>query len=312
MKKYIIIPDITCDLSKEIRDYFDLEEYIMGYVNINGESIKTRLDWENISRKKFYSILSNKKNKVTSAAASPEEYYLMFKKYIDLGYDIISMSISSKISGTFNIANLARNQVLEEYPDANIYCFDSLRMSGSFGILVIYALELQKEGKSFNEVINWLEENKVKVHQMGPIDDLTFVARRGQISKGKAIMGNFVGIKPMGDCNTEGYVTVLAKTKGIKKALNSTVSYIEKIGTNLENQYIIIAHSDREDYANLLKEKIEEKLKVKKVFVTDVFSGCGTNIGPGMIGAYFIGNPISTECLVEKEALIQSIKENTK
>ena len=234
------------------------------------------------------------------------------KKYIDLGYDIISMSISSKISGTFNIANLARNQVLEEYPDANIYCFDSLRMSGSFGILVIYALELQKEGKSFDEVINWLEENKVKVHQMGPIDDLTFVARRGQISKGKAIMGNFVGIKPMGDCNTEGYVTVLAKTKGIKKALNSTVSYIEKIGTNLENQYIIIAHSDREDYANLLKEKIEEKLKVKKVFVTDVFSGCGTNIGPGMIGAYFIGNTISTDCLVEKEALIQSIKENTK
>ena len=312
MKKYIIIPDITCDLSKEIRDYFGLEEYIMGYVHINGESIKTRLDWENISRKKFYSILSNKKNKVTSAAASPEEYYLIFKKYIDLGYDIISMSISSKISGTFNIANLARNQVLEEYPNANIYCFDSLRMSGSFGLLVIYALELQKEGKSFEEVINWLEENKVRVHQMGPIDDLTFVARRGQISKGKAIMGNFVGIKPMGDCNNDGYVTVLAKVKGIKKALNSTVSYIEKIGTNLENQYIIIAHSNREDYANLLKEKIEEKKIVKKVFITDVFSGCGTNIGPGMIGAYFMGNPISNDCLVEKEALTQSIKENTK
>ena len=87
---------------------------------------------------------------------------------------------------------------------------------------------------------------------------------------------------------------------------------IEKIGTNLENQYIIIAHSNREDYANLLKEKIEEKKIVKKVFITDVFSGCGTNIGPGMIGAYFMGNPISNDCLVEKEALTQSIKENTK
>ena len=70
----------------------------------------------------------------------------MFKKYIELGYDVLSMSISSKISGTYNIANLAKEQVLEEYPNANIYCFDSMRMSGSFGLLVAYALELQKEG----------------------------------------------------------------------------------------------------------------------------------------------------------------------
>ena len=72
--------------------------------------------------------------------------------------------------------------------------------------------------KSLDEILPWLEENKNRVHQMGPIDDLTFIARRGRISKGKAFMGNLAGIKPMGDCNEEGYATVLAKAKGMKKA----------------------------------------------------------------------------------------------
>ena len=308
MSKYIILPDVTCDLSKDLRDYFGLEDYFMGYVQINGNSIKTRLDWENISKDEFYKTLSNKKNQVSSAACTPEEYYQTFKKYVNMGYKVLSMSISSKISGTFSIASVAANRVKEEINDAEIYCFDSTRMSGSFGLLVCYALEKQKEGKTFEELINYLEETKLKVHQMGPIDDLTFVARRGQISKGKAIMGNFVGIKPMGDSNTDGYVTVLSKVKGIRKALDATVEYIKEIANDMENQYLIITHSDRENYALELKEKIEKECKFKKVFVSDVFSGCGTNIGPGMICAYFLGNQVTDDLQYEKEILAKSIE----
>ena len=86
MSKYIILPDVTCDLSKEMRDYFGLEDYLMGYVTINGKEMNTRLDWENISRDNFYKTLSNKKNQVSSAAPTPEEYYQSFKKYVDNGY----------------------------------------------------------------------------------------------------------------------------------------------------------------------------------------------------------------------------------
>lgn len=308
MEKYIILPDVTCDLSKELREYFGLEDYLMGYVQYNGKSMNTRLDWELISRDDFYKMLSNKKNQVSSAAATPEEYYERFKKYVTMGYKVLSMSISSKISGTFSIASVAANRVKEEIKDAEIYCFDSTRMSGSFGLLVCYALEKQKEGKSFEEVINFLEETKSKVHQMGPIDDLTFVARRGQISKGKAIMGNFVGIKPMGDSNTDGYVTVLAKVKGIKKALDATVEYIKEIAKDKENQYLIITHSDRENYALELKERIEKVCNFKKVFVSDVFSACGTNIGPGMICSYFIGDLVTSDLQYEKEVLTKVIE----
>ena len=308
MKKFIILPDVTCDLSKEIREYFNLTVYIRGYVHINDDSLRTTLDWDIISRDTFYKTLSNKKNVVSSAAASPEEYYQIFKSYIEQGYDVLSMSISSKISATYSIAVSAANRIKQEYPNSNIYCFDSLRMSGSFGLLVAYACELKSQGKSFDEVIEWLENNKVRVHQMGPIDDLTFVARRGQISTGKAFMGNLVGIKPMGDSNADGYVTVLAKVKGINKALDATVAYLKTMATDTEQQYVFIMHSDREKYALALKDKIESTVKFKKVFVSDVFSGCGTNIGSGMISVYFFGEPISEELTKEKEVLIAAIE----
>lgn len=312
MEKFIILPDITCDLSPALREKFGLTDYVRGWVHINDEPLQTTLDWENISREAFYKMLASKKNTVSSAAASPEEYYRTFRRYMEAGYDIISMSISSKISATYNIASAAAARVTAEFPTRRIYALDSLRMSGSFGLLVAYALELQQAGKSFDEVVKWLEENKHRVHQMGPIDDLTFIARRGKISKGKAFMGNLAGVKPMGDSNTDGYVTVLAKAKGIKKALEATLLYVMRMATDLENQYIFIMHSDREKYALDLKAMLEEKIKCRGVLVGDVFSGCGTNIGPGMISTYFLGAPISEDCREEKAALTEIMTELSK
>lgn len=304
MGKYVILADVTCDLSKEIREEFGIEDYIQGYVHFSdGRDFKTTLDWSNISRDDFYKTLSNKKINVSTAAASPEEYYEAFEKYAKMGYDILSMSLSSKISATYNVASGAAKRIQEKYPECNVYCFDSYRMSGAFGLLVIYAYQMQREGKSMEEVIKWLEENKHKVHQMGPIDDLVFVARRGNISMGKAIMGNFAGVKPMGDCSRDGYVSVLAKVKGISKALDLTVKYVENSIVDSKNQYIMISHSDRLEYAEKLKEMIEEKISAQKVFISDVFSGCGTNIGPGMVGVYFMGEEISEDLAKEKEIM---------
>ena len=104
MDKFMILPDVTCDMSQEIREYFGLEDYIKGYVHINDESLRTTLNWNGISRDAFYKCVSDIKNTVSSAAASPEEYYLTFKDYVEKGYAILSMSISSEISSTYNVA----------------------------------------------------------------------------------------------------------------------------------------------------------------------------------------------------------------
>ncbi|MBQ7387622.1 MAG: DegV family EDD domain-containing protein [Clostridia bacterium] len=308
MSKFVIIPDITCDLSEELRTHFGLEDYVTGYVHIDDESIVTTLDWSNISRENFYKTLSDKRRTVTSAVASPEEFYRVFKKYAEQGYDIISMSLSSKISSTFSVATSACERVSAEF-GVKTHSVDTLRMSGSFGLLVAYALELRRGGADFDSVVAWLEENKHKVHQMGPIDDLTFIARRGRISKGKAIMGNLAGVKPMGDSNTDGYVTVLAKAKGIKRALDATVEYTKRMMSDPKENYIFVMHSDRESYALELRDKLESSIDCRGVFVSDVFSGCGTNIGPGMISVYFLGEPVSEDNAREKEVLTAILAE---
>ena len=307
MEKYIILADVTADISQEIREEFGIRDYIKGHIHFSdGRDFQTTLDWSNISREDFYAALSNRKMEVSTAPASPEEYYQIFRKYVEEGYKIISFNISSKISSTYNVACGAANRVKQELPNAEIYCFDSYRMSGALGLLLMYAQQLQNEGKSYQEVIDWLETNKHTVHQMGPIDDMIFIARRGRVTMGKAIMGTFAGVKPMGDCNNEGYVSVLSKVKGINKALDVTVEYAKAMAKDIENQYILISHSNRAAYAEKLKQLAEQRLGAKKVFVTDVFTGCGTNIGPGMIAMYFIGNPISQD-LADEKAAINSI-----
>lgn len=309
MKKYIIIPDVNCDLSPELREKFGVRDYIHSYVHFsNGLDFQTHLDWDTMSREEFYKLLSSKQIQASTSPASPEECYNIFKSYAEQGYDILSISLSTKISSTHASAQTAAKRVQEEYPDCNIYCVDSMRMSGAIGLLTIHACEMQAAGKSMQEVVDWLEENKYKVHQMGPIDDLMFVARRGRISTGKAIFGSFAGVKPMGDCNAEGYVTVITKAKGIKKALKLTVAYIKEAATDIENQYVVISHTNREEYAMQLKEQIEAELHPKAVFVSDVFTSCGTNIGPGMIGAYFLGDPVSQDGEAEKAMMNRAIE----
>lgn len=304
MDPYIILTDVTCDLSPAIREQFGITDYIHGHVSISdGRELVTTLDWSNITREDFYNCLGDRRMQVSTAPASPEEYYEHFKKYAEAGTDIISISISSKISSTYNVAVGAAERVRAEYPERRIVCVDALRMSGSMGLLVCYAHELQKEGKTLDEVVDWLENNRMRVHQMGPIDDLIFVARRGRISMGKAIMGSFAGVKPMGDCNRDGYVTVLAKAKGMKKALNATVAYIREVAADVQSQYLLIVHSNREEYAMTLKEKLESELSPKQVLVSDSYSASGTNIGPGMVGVYFLGDEVSEELAVEKEIM---------
>ncbi len=306
MKNYIILADVTCDLSAPIREQFGVDDYIQGHIHFSdGRDFNTTLDWSHISRDEFYKALSNRRLDVSTAPPSPEEYYCTFKKYAEAGYDILSMSISSKISSTYNVAKMAADRVSAEFPDCTIYCFDSYKMSGAFGLLVMYAHELRREGKSMDEVISFLESHKHKIHQMGPIDDLIFVARRGRIAMGKAIMGSFAGVKPMGDCTREGYVSVLTKVKGISKALDLTVRYIGRSAVNVENQYILISHSNRQEYAEKLCAMLEDSLHPKQVFVSDVFTGSGTNIGPGMLGVYFIGEEISEDLATEKAIITE-------
>ena len=309
MNKFIILADVTCDLSEALRTQFGVKDYIQGYVHFSdGRDFRSTLDWSNVTRESFYRDLSDRKMKITTAPASPEDYYETFCRYAEDGYDVLSISISGGVSTTYASAKKAAERAAAEFPERKIYALDSERMSGGFGLLVLYAHALQSEGKSMDEVIETIEGMRQRVHQMGPIDDLMFVARRGRISTGKAILGSFAGVKPMGDCNAEGYVTVLAKAKGMKKALAVTAAYVERTAVDIENQYVLITHSNREEYAEQLRALIKDRLHPREVLVSDVFAAGGANIGPGMVCAYFLGAPLSPDGEQEKENMTLALE----
>lgn len=308
-KKFIILPDVTCDLNKDIRKEFDIE-YIAGHVSYpNGTEDVSPLDWADCSyisdpcAEAFYAELKKYPNDFTTAPANVYEYYNVFEKYVQEGFGILSMSISSGMSGTHNFTLQARDMILEKYPDAQIKCFDSLRFGPGFGLMAIWASILRSEGKTLDETMQFLEDNKFRFHQMGWLDDLSFVAKKGRISQPKAFFGKLIGVKPLGEFSNVGLTTVIGKAKGEKTAYNAIIEYIDQTIENPEEQIIIIANTSRRPQAEVLKTMIEEKFHPKAIYINDVYPACGINIGPGLMAAYYVGKPISKDLSQEKELI---------
>ncbi len=307
MNKFIILPDVTCDLSDETREKFNLKDYIPSHIILPDGSERTgKLKWDWITSTEFYKAIKKKNNGYSTSPASIEEIKEKFKFYLDQGYDILFMSISSKLSGTYNFGVKASEELLPLYKDRKILCFDSLRYSLCFGLLVTKACEFRDRGLSLEDTYDELIKLRPCVHQMGPMEDLFFLASKGRISNGKAFMGNLIGIRPLGDINNVGTTTVLGKAKGKKAAIEATVKYIEKTIVNPKDQYIFIAHTEREEEANLLKEKIEERIAPKGIIINECYCMTGTNIGPGLYAAYYIGKELS-ENLVEEQQIMNEI-----
>ena len=309
MEKYVILPDVTCDLDEDIRSRYDIE-IVYGHVTYpGGVEQPAVLNWNDCAvltehtAEEFYTALKKNPDGYTTAPASVYEYVEAFEKYVSQGYGVLSMSISSGMSATYDFSCQAKALVLQKYPDAKIMCFDSLRFGPGFGLMAVYASILRGEGKSLEEVYAYLEENKNRFHQMGWLDDLSFVAKKGRISHPKAFFGTLVGVKPIGEFEATGKTTVIGKAKGEKSAYVAMLKYIENTIENPEEQIIFIAHTNRRAQAHQFKAMIEEKFHPKYICVNDVFPSCGINVGPGLMAAYYIGKPISADLSEEKELL---------
>ena len=312
IKKFVILPDITCDLNAVIRNKYDID-IVLGHVSYpNGKEEKSMLDWKDCSYLKthtgeeFYEELSKNPNGFTSAPPNIQEFYNAFEKYVKEGFGILSMAISSGMSGTYNFAVKAKEMILEKYKNAEIECFDSLRFGPGYGLMAIYASILRKEGKTLKEAKEFLEENKNRFHQIGWLDDLSFVAKKGRLSHAKAFMGKLIGIKPIGEFDYNGLTTVIGKAKGEKSAYKAMLTYIENTIENPKEQIIVIAHTNRRAQAEYYKQLIQEKFNPKEIYLNDVYPACGINIGPGLMAAYYVGKPISKD-LAEEKRLMASI-----
>ena len=188
-----IITDSACDLT---RDYIKNNNIglLSLILNLNGQAIKDDLG-ETLSYKDFYNKMREGATPTTSQI-NAHEFEEEFIKYIKNGDSIIYISLSSNLSGTFNSANIAKNNLIEEYPDAKIYLVDSLSVSVGQGFLVEKACDMRNNGLNAEEIVNWLEENKRKVVHSILIDDLNHLKRGGRISSTTATIGGLLNIKP--------------------------------------------------------------------------------------------------------------------
>ncbi|MBR4170009.1 MAG: DegV family protein [Lachnospiraceae bacterium] len=301
MKTFEILADATCDLTEELLEQYNIT-VIPGHLRLPDRTEHLSYPkWNLFSREEFYADLKRRPNEYSTSPANVEEFARAFEEIAEKGEDILALTISGGISGAYGFATQAAAQVMEKYPNVQINVIDSMRFGPGHGLMTVHAARMRDEGKDINEVGKYLEENKNRYHQAGWLDDLSFVARKGRITHPKAFFGTLAGVKPIGEFDYNGLTTVLGKVKGVKAAYAVLLKYMEETIENPEEQTIFIAQTNRLPQAEEYKKMIEEKFHPKEVLIHDVHPLCGVNIGPGLMAAYYVGKPISSDLSTERE-----------
>lgn len=303
---FTILADVTCDLSPELQKRFGIE-VIPGHITLPDKTERaSRCEWDFLPQKDFYASLRRKDAVYTTAPPNITEFSLAFQEHLKKGEDVLCLTISSGLSGTYDFACRGAEEAMAACPGRRVICVDTKRYTSLFGLMAIHASLHRAAGESLDETAAWLLANRDRFHQMGWLDDLTFVARKGRISGSAAFFGTLVGIKPLGEIDQSGKTTVLGKAKGERAALDSILRYMEKTIENPSEQIVVIAYSDRKRQAELLVELVRETFAPKEILLTEVYPANGINVGPGLMSAYYFGKPIS-EDLAEEKALIDHI-----
>jgi len=256
---YAIITDICCDLSAGLRDRFGVDGYLKMYMSTsNSNEVDVSLDLSDAEIDAFFASLKANKSGYKTSTCSVEEMVSYLETFLLQGKDVLSISMSSKMSAMYNLMLNAQKIVCEKYPERKIIVVDSLRSSIGLGLLTVNACELRKEGYSIEQNAEKLEKIKKTIHQMAQFDDLFWLASKGRISHAKAFFGTLAGIKTLCDFNSDGMVTPLAKVNGYKKAQKVIIESIKKIIKSTNEQIIFVVHSARKEQAENLASLIKE------------------------------------------------------
>jgi len=285
-RPYIISTDTTADFPDEFVKDNGLVLHRLHYI-VDGV---TYGDEKNLDIKDFYNRM-RKGATVSTFATNPESSKAIFESQVAKGYDILHIAFSSGLSSAYENSCIAAKEVLKSHPEARIEVIDSLCASGGQGLYVWYALKLQKEGKSMDEVLEWLNEYKLKLCHSFTVDDLTYLHRGGRISKTVKVFGTLLNIKPVLHVDNEGKLIPLMNVRGRKKSLNSLVDQMEAhLGSYRDkNELIYITHGDCLEDAEYVRDQVRERLGYKNFMISNVSPTIGSHSGPGTLALFYIG-----------------------
>ena len=276
MEKIKIITDSTADLSKEIYDKYDID--VLPLLISFGED--TYLDGVEITPDKLFERIKKENVLPTTAQVTPNRFMEVYKKYLDEGYKIISIHISSAMSGTYQSACIAKEMLESDY----IIVIDSQNVTAALGILVLKAAILKENNYDYNKIAEAIEECKKKVNLSVCFESLEYLARGGRISKTAGIVGGVLGIRLILEIK-EGLMSVKDKVRGNKKALKKIISDLESADLDKNLPVILI------DVLNVeIKEGLLEYLRTNNINFVECPVGSTVSIhsGPKCCGLVFL------------------------
>lgn len=276
MEKIKIITDSTADLPQEIIKKYDLEILPL-LVTIKGETYK---DIEEIQFDGMMSKIEEYKELPTTTQVNPQRFYNAYEKYLKEGYKIISIHISSKISGTYQSACAAKEMLNSD----DIIVIDSLNATSGLGLLVVKACKLKEEGKSAKEISDEITVFREHIRSVIVFSSLDNLIKGGRISKTAGIIGSALGIKLILQIKN-GELEMIDKVRGEKKAIKSVMKYFDETKIK-EQEDIVLLEAGQCKILPIIKEELEQRN------IDYMFSkvGCviGTHSGNDAFAVFFV------------------------
>lgn len=280
---YRIITDSATDLPKEIIEKYKLH-VIPTPVTINGTDY---FDGETIFPEEFYRIQAEGAD-IKTYHINAYMFRQHFEPYAKEGESVVYLCFSTGIAGTFNAANLAREELLEEYPDFDLTIIDSKCASMGFGLGVYKLLQMQAKGAPKETVIQAARFFFDHMEHIVTVETLDYLYRGGRLSKTSAVLGGMLDIKPIIEVDDDGALVAFEKVRGRQKSLKRIVEIVGERGVELDKQIIGIVHGNDKSTCDKVKEMLQERYHCRGIVESWVGCAIGAHTGPGIIGIVFL------------------------
>ena len=301
-----IVVDSGANIPAELVKHYNIR--VLSFVNIaDGKPLvcfdpDLTIEQERSKGKEYYDSI-RAGMKVQTGLIGCGEFEECLRTLTANGDDVLCLTISSGISGTFNAARIAANSVNSDAADSGdasadptdtatrprVRLIDSKNASLATGILAIYASEMRAQGMDIDDVVPAIEAMVPRINGVFTVDDLRYLARTGRLTGSKALIGNLLSIKPILRGNRDGFIVQYKKCHGRKAALNALVSLVCDNVVNPEEQILGIAHADAYEESLYIMNEITKRVKVRG-FINTTYDFCtGSHVGPETIALFFLG-----------------------
>lgn len=284
---YIIYTDTSTNLPVRMTEPFGVKVIPFSY--IIDDVPYSCMDIEAFDGHGYYDSIRNGK-KINTSQITPQLYIDNMEDDLKAGYDIIFISMSSGISGSYNSAEAAAKMLKEDYPESKILTVDTRCASLAEGIVVRRAIELKAQGMEIEELQKELLDLSERVYQVFTVDDLMHLMRTGRVSNVTAVVGTLLNIKPLLKGNELGQIVQLGKVRGRAKSLQGVADKYAELVCNPEEQTVYIAHTDCYDDAKKLADLLNEKRPPKEIEIVMYEPVTGAHVGPGAVALFFVAS----------------------